>query len=241
MKICEKCAHCNDDEVKFCVMCGKPLIKKETPVSQMQMLKPQLPIEKQIKTGIPEQPKHQEIRGVESSRSERPRKGVHPLFYIVLLVPIAFCVLWPLAQGALNKECEIISKSNLNLSEYGEDISFVVRTDEDWLKRDMINVVADPYVEWQHNDGKYYEKYVHVKLSEDEDFLDHWLDLEPDFRFENDSTIVIHMDRNRGYNRKLYIFISVRGEHGLESIWQDERFIIYQEGIMGKGDFEVMP
>ena len=23
MQICEKCAHCNDDEVKFCVMCGK--------------------------------------------------------------------------------------------------------------------------------------------------------------------------------------------------------------------------
>ena len=106
-----------------------------------------------------------------------------------------------------------------------------------WLEQDMIDVnVHDSHVEWQHNDGRYYSKYDVAKLPKGMDLDHHRL---AHHSFENDSTIVIDIDHNRGYNRKFDISILVRGEQGLESISHSETFTIYQEGRMGKGDFEV--
>lgn len=236
IKECTKCGYLNDADMKFCVTCGNPLIKKEISVPQIQ--KPKPPIEKPIKTEIQKRPTQQEIVGAEPTKSEKQRKGLHPLFYIALLAPIVLGILWSLVQGILEKECDIVS-DNLICHEFGGKISYVVRTDVDWLKQDMIEVnVHDSHVEWQHNDGKYYSNYDGVKLPKDIDLYHHRL---AHHRFENDSTIVIDIDHNRGYNRKFDINISVRGEQGLESISHSETFTIYQEGIMGKGDFEVMP
>jgi hypothetical protein len=86
-------------------------------------------------------------------------------------------------------------------------------------------------------DGKYYSNYDGVKLPKDIDLYDHH-GLAHHI-FENDSTIIIDVYPNRGYNRKFDINISVRGEQGLESISHSETFTIYQKGRMGKGDFEV--
>ncbi len=91
------------------------------------------------------------------------------------------------------------------------------------------------HVEWQHNDGKYYSK--GVMLPKDKDFSD--LRVKRNIRFKNDSTIIIEVFGNPGYNRKFDIDISVQGEQGIESISHSERITIYQEGRMGKGDFEV--